>query len=323
MSGQLQPTTTTFETRQRIARLRTELQELLEEWFHLQNVVRPKITAAYDALFHELEVEIQRKTLEAAEIGRRAELFELKHRRGERITPDVARLINLMVDKEFKKMRQRVYEAFDMTAEERNTAAARAAEQQADSDFPKMYRTLVKKLHPDVSNESEKFGKYWDSVQTAFETKNAAHMRALFIALAGDETDTQTTYPDALTEQTVLEHQEQDLRQKVERERRKVQQLRSEEPFTLEVNLDNPLWVTAHRENLQHQIANKERDISRSREVLEKFTGRGTQSAASPDLRHKPPSPQEDSNGTAQPNDEKKQEDIQSDFFESTYFGKR
>jgi len=329
MPNEIEQSARTHELRGRIAALRKELEALLEEWFVLQHEVRPNITAKYDALFHELEVEIQRKALQAAEIGRRAELFGLKHRRGERITPEVVRLINTMVDKEFKKMRERMYEAFDMTAEERNTAAARAAGREADSDFPKMYRTLVKKLHPDVSDEREKFGKYWNSVQTAFETKNTSQMRALYLALAGDEAvQAPAMYPDLLTEERALEHQEADLRQKVEREQRKLRQLRCEEPFTLEANLGNPAWVIAHRENLEHQIANKEREISRSRRIVRELTGMDAEEAT---MRHNKPgthvtaeenAPNTGANAAASPENEQ-EADAENGFFDTTYFGNR
>ncbi len=253
-----------------IATLKQELHSLLEEWFSLEKVCRPKLTAEYDALFHDLETEIQRKTLEAAEIARKVELLGLKKQRGELITSDTTHLVDTIVAKEFERMRQRLHEVFDKPPDERNPLSARKI---SDDEFPKMYRAIVKKLHPDISESSDAFRKYWNSVQTAYETKNKEQMQVLFHVLADDEVNSTRHFVGNMTDISALESKEKELRQKVERERRKIQKLHNEEPFILSDLLKNTLWIAAQRKNLEDQINRKKKEISCARTAYSSLTG--------------------------------------------------
>ena len=304
MNSDLAQHTESVEIRSRIILLRKELQQLLEDWFHLSDVVRPALTARYDGLFGELEAQIQRKALEAAEIGRRAELLGLKHSRGERITPEVVRLVNIIVDKEFAVLSGRVVEAFGESAAKRSNDVDTAGNRE-DSEFPKMYRAIVKKLHPDVSGATEQFRKYWNGVQEAFETKNTSKMKAIYTALAGAEIgdDGGNTMPaETLSE---LRRQLRELEDNVGRERRKLAYLLSEEPFTLAEKLGHSDWIAAHRKKLEEQITRKERESFLSREAISQFTG----GAVSPEISEQP--------------DERERQANDDDFLGNTYFGNR
>lgn len=291
--------------RESISALRKELQTLIEEWFTLENVLRPELTAKYDALFGELEIEIQRKALEAADIGRRAELLAMKRQRGEVITSEIIQLVNTIVDNEFKKFRQRLYNDLE---EQHNIQKNSSASKPSDDDIPKMYRTIVKKLHPDVSDATDNFQKYWNVAQNAFETKNATQLRALYIVLAGDDLSKDNGhFRSSDDEFAELERQELDIRQKVEIERRKILRLWAEEPFTFENELDKKTWIDERKNFLRGQIEQKERDIIRSNELFFELTGSKfvseTEASADGNKKSRPFS--------------------DDDFFDNTYFGGR
>lgn len=294
----------TAQKRENISALRKELQSLIEEWFTLENVLRPELTAKYDALFGNLEIEIQRKALEAADIGRRAELLAMKQQRGEHITSDIIRLVNAIVDNEFKKFRQRLYDDLDGY----NAKQSASATKHSDDDIPKMYRTIVKKLHPDVSDATDNFQKYWNVAQNAFETKNAAQMRALYIVLAGDDLpEFDTRFNSSEDELAELEQQEYDLRQKVEIERRKISRLRNEEPFAFVDKLNRKEWIEERENFLRGQIEQKEREIKYRRDLFHELTGSKFVSET----------------GAATDENKKSEQFSDDDFFDNTYFGGR
>lgn len=305
MSAFLQLHEAMAKKRESVAALRKELQSLLEEWFVLENDMRPELTAKYDALFGSLEIEIQRKALEAADIGRRTELLTIKQQRGEHITDDVIRLVNIIVDNEFKRFRQRLYDDISGPAAKQNISQSKTS----DGELPQMYRAIVKKLHPDISDATDKFQKYWNAVQTAFETKNTTQMRALYAVLTGtDSNEYNMHFQNSEEEFADLERQEYDLQQKVGGEQRKILRLRAEEPFIFADRLDQPEWIEEREKFLRRQIEQKEREIKYSKELFRELTGY--------ELTSKTEIP---------PNDKNKNPEqfSDSDFFDNTYFGSR
>ena len=71
-----------------IKTIKEEINSIHEQYFYLNQQVKPLLLKEYDENFRVLEIEIQRKALEASELQRRAELLMMKHQRGEKLTPE-------------------------------------------------------------------------------------------------------------------------------------------------------------------------------------------------------------------------------------------
>jgi hypothetical protein len=156
------------ELRARRAACATRLAEILTEMQHIKNQVLPRLLDDYDTHFRTLEITLQKATLHAAELGRREELFRLKLERGEQLTERMIEVVNTIVDREFARVKKRIRETFDMTAQEREREATDRAERHNTGDFAKLYRAIVKKLHPDALG-----GEVYDSIGT--NTDNDTH----------------------------------------------------------------------------------------------------------------------------------------------------
>src|SRR6185369_2405284 len=127
-----------------------------------------------------------------------------------------------------------------------------------DGELPKLYRAIVKKLHPDVSTETDDFSKFWNSAQTAFENKNLQKMRSLYSLICSDNEETDTKkYPDSFSETMRLEAEIKELEIKLEREERKLCRLKNEEPFNLETKLKDGKWLSEQREKLEYELHKK------------------------------------------------------------------
>ncbi|CAN5460567.1 hypothetical protein BH10BAC6_BH10BAC6_05570 [soil metagenome] len=292
-----------------VARLRTQCEELrrqlrltAEEWHEMSTTRRRELTATYDLHFGSRERELQRTAIEAAEIHRRVELLNTKFARGEKITQEVIDRVNLIVDKEFERFHKRLREAFDMSRAERDRDMAARGDQAADGELTTLYRTLVKKLHPDVNQTTEEQHAAWQRVQDAYQQRNVSQLRSLIAMLEADDAsialDASITNVEELTAiVTTLEN-------RCDVERRKLERLRSEEPFCIAEQLTNNEWLAAHGAELDAGITDKRREISESQEFYRTLTG-----------------------GTAAPGTNvlktKDDQTFDSDFMDTTYFGQR
>ncbi len=294
----------TEELRTRAKELRLAIRTILDEWYTLQNIVRPRLLAEYDNHFREIEIEIQQKTLESSEIGRRVELLTLKKERGEKLTPEIISLVNTFVDKEFAKFHKRIREAYSMSAEQREQAAIKENHTDTNGELPKLYRAIVKKLHPDVSTETDEFSKFWHSAQQAFENKNLQKMRSLYSLICSESEQTDTRkYPDSLSETSRLEAEIKELEIHLEREERKLSRMKSEEPFILESSLKNGKWLTEHRQKLEYELHKKNAEINQFKALMKQLTGGKWEQASTPKMIE--------------------QENLDQEFMNSTYFSGR
>ena len=294
----------TEELRTRAKELRLAIRTILDEWYTLQNIVRPRLLAEYDNHFREIEIEIQQKTLESSEIGRRVELLTLKKERGEKLTPEIISLVNTFVDKEFAKFHKRIREAYSMSAEQREQAAIKENHTDTNGELPKLYRAIVKILHPDVSTETDEFSKFWHSAQQAFENKNLQKMRSLYSLICSESEQTDTRkYPDSLSETSRLEAEIKELEIHLEREERKLSRMKSEEPFILESSLKNGKWLTEHRQKLEYELHKKNAEINQFKALMKQLTGGKWEQASTPKMIE--------------------QENLDQEFMNSTYFSGR
>lgn len=245
------------------------LSELLEEWRHVRDEVNPKLLARYDELFRSLEIEIQRRTMEEKMLGRREELFRMKLERGEKLNDHTIRLIHSLVDKEFQRIRRQINEAFAQEHKPSPTPAERAA---SAEDLPKLYRAIVKKLHPDTAEAegNAHFSKFWNNAQEAYQNKNVERLRSIYemVCITGED-----VFDDVVTAEGTLRREVERLEHRIAAEERKLRELYESEPYTLRDVIDDPRWVQAQQHELEQELAAINREIERHTAFLSSILG--------------------------------------------------
>jgi len=287
--------------RQRVADAKAGLRAALDEWHHLSTDVRPRINAAYHAVFGELERELQHKAVDNAELFRRVELLSIKVARGERLTAEIIDLVNQVVTKEYSRFRRRVREAFDVSEEHRERSALGSLDTHEDAELVNMYRTLVKKLHPDAVGEGAEHGDVWHAVQNAYRERNASQMRSLLAVLGAVEVPSVESQSWDIQR---FQREVQTLEARLRVEERKLARLRGEEPFNLENVIDDELWRVRHFDELRASIAAKDKEIAENTTRYQELTGGtvplGTHAVKTED-----------------------EASFDEDFMKNTYFGRR
>jgi len=246
-----------------IQRLRNDLHQCLEKWFYVNQVKKVELLEKYDLLFKDSEVTIQKKSLELSEIQRRVELLMIKVHRGEKITPEIIASINYMVDKEYERLHERMYE-LSSSKQERNIRS-----ETDDSEIPKLYRLLAKKLHPDYNDVNPFTKRMWENTQQAYQHKDIRTLQSLYEILIGTNHDISSD-SDSLE---MLESQKKKLEATVGYEQKKLAKLLSQEPFTLEQQLSDDIWISFHRLELQKNIDQLENDIRQTQKRYKNIVG--------------------------------------------------
>lgn len=271
------PLTNELKERQNI--LLKRLREVMQEIHHIQETILPELYREYDKHFRALEIEVQRTTLIASELGRREELFRTKLLRGEVLSAQMIELVNTIVDKEFARMRKRFRESFEMDKTEREQAATRRNEAYNESEFAQLYREIVKKLHPDTNlpsthsttetafeQESNLFERFWHSAQDAYQRKSTRDLQVIYdLVVAGSNTSTTSIKIETIPE---LQREVTRLEGRLRVEERKLRDLTTGEPYSLQELMKSPTWCAAEQEKLRKEIGEQQRNAERSRIFL-------------------------------------------------------
>ncbi len=249
-----------------IENLRQQLRCCLEEWFHLTQVKKKELLELYDLHFRECEIVIQKKSLELSILQRRIELFMIKIQRGEKLTKDIIDSINYMVDKEYERLNERMNDIYSPNNEKQ------ISNNTDDSEIPKLYRILAKKLHPDYNTETDYTKQLWERTQNAYKNKDARILQSLYEVIVGQEKDNQDSI-NAQQSPESLEKQKGILENKLQYERKKNQKILLQEPFTLEKQLHDEIWIGFHKLELQKEIDAIESELQLAQQRYKTIAG--------------------------------------------------
>lgn len=245
---------------------REELLRLLNDRFILNNIVAPRLMFVYETIFGDLEIELINKNREASKLERRLELISIKLKRGEKLTKKTFEFIDEIVEREsvrngdtFKSRKTRVSSGINNGISNGSNLTRK--------DIPKLYRGLVKKLHPDaVGAETEHFQKYWDCVQDAYRSKNARRLKLFYQTLCGENYEPVAAESDDLQEKIKREIRE--LRINIAAEKRRIERLKRTEPFTIEEKINDKFWIARRKRILREKLFQADRQIRRHRRTL-------------------------------------------------------
>lgn len=273
------------------------LREVLLNLEQLENVILPELRQKYDANFREYEVKIQELTLQLSEKQRVNELLLLKYQRGEEITEKVVEFVLMFVQKEYAKFKTTEKKSTFGLQESASTVIS--TNNSLTEEMSRLYKELVKKLHPDSSQKDEKlFELFWCNVQESYEKQNIQRLRTYHSIVC-----TQLLSPNMFTSPTSekerLEAEISFLNRKITNEQKRISAYYSKEPYTFKESIENSEWIANHTKSLQDTMNRITLDIEQATKVFTTIT-KGVHIAP-----------------------KKEKGDFDKNFTESTYFGGR
>lgn len=251
--------------REQIEEQKQQLLELIEKWYYLRYVVQPRLQFEYEKIFGELESELEEKTSICDTMERKLELFFVKISRGMKINRKVWDFVEKSVSEPQVKnvsQNQKSSIGYSSTIPIRNNK-----EDHLNNELTKMYKALVKQLHPDLAGETEVFKKFWVPIQDAYKERNYSKIR-IFYKILNENFDNFDFQEDTIKK---FEEELKELRLMVAIERRVIERMLLQEPFIYEKNLKNPHWIEEHKKKLKEKIEFIEKQIDFNRRLLQKI----------------------------------------------------
>lgn len=251
------------ELREAINNLKCQLLELLDLYHYYQSDIYQRIMFLYDNIFGDLEDEIEEKNLKAKELEKKVEILKLKTRNNSPISEKSVKFMNMMMDREQKRISSR--DAQKPKNEKLANITNINCEVNDNYELPQLYRQLVKKLHPDVAGNTDDFRKYWDNIQHAYKSKDVDRIRYFYTTLCKD---INTDFPDPKIAVNTLKMELRDLEASINKQKRRINELKTQEPFSFEEKLNDKIWIAKRKNYLRDRLFQIDRKIQHSTKMI-------------------------------------------------------
>lgn len=239
----------------------------MNEWYNLNYEIKPQILYQYDLIFGEFEKKISSLTKIAAKMERKIEIFAIKVQRGEKLTKQTIEFVNKIVEKEF-----------ELKDKDLKSSIANSSPDQTDkynnnephSELTKLYRKLVKILHPDVSGNSEIAQKYWYAVQDSYQKGNLQRLKLILESISSDALINDKTF---IIDEDFLQKEISKIELMTEVEKRKIERMKLKEPLIFSEKLKDSLWIKQRSKKLQDRLLLLEKEIQTHHKMLKNIIG--------------------------------------------------
>lgn len=244
-----------------VEKLRTEVSMLLLEKDELRLVICKNIETAYMLALGDLEYNAFKLHCKVLRLKRKIDLIQAKKNRQEKIDLSV---IEQTLDREFAEYRQRLDEQIDKMNKALEHSKARPMTAEETAEAKKLYRIIVKHLHPDMNPDISpaELQLFYNAVQ-AYESGDLNSLRIIsqMVALPEMPDDRQQTSMAALSEE------KERLLKALEQIREQIAQIKSEFPYTMKDIVCDP-------ERIAEKRAETEAAISELKEAYDFYSAR-------------------------------------------------
>jgi len=218
-------------------------------------------------IFGEFEKKINSRSKIAAKLERKIEIFAIKVQRGEKLTSQTIDFVNKMVDKEFEKKESDLKRNFDNQNDNQND---KNKKNEPNSELTKIYRKLVKILHPDVSGDNEVAQKYWHAVQDSYLKGNLQRLKLILESISSNIIINDKNY---LIDEDFLLKEISKIELMTEVEKRRIERMKLKEPLIFSEKLKDSLWIKQRSKKLQERLILIEKEIQTHERMLKNIIG--------------------------------------------------
>jgi hypothetical protein len=217
------------------AALKTELAKLIADRDLLVNTVKKNLEALYISKVGKNEFELFSLECQAARLRRKIQLIQAFLNHGKEANP---LLIEKQLDDEYKEWEIKINEM----AAALNAGKARLKvlmPEKESRELQRLYRSLVKLLHPDVNREQDdKDRLLWYQAQNAYLLGDVEELKTIILLLEEPGRENTGKEPAGLIDGNI-----KFIREKVFSIMEYIRQIRLDFPFTIEDKISDPKWV--------------------------------------------------------------------------------
>ena len=245
--------------------LEERLLRLIVDKEELVSTVIPNLEAEYQIrigslMFHKfcLQTEINKAK-------RTIEIIQSSLNRGESAD---RQSIEKTLEVEFSDWEERLKEHLAMIEKAREIEKSRLSVEESEK-ITRLYRQLVRKLHPDINEETYLQNKsLWDQVQSLYQRSDLKGLESVWkIAQGLEELDS-----EAPSTMELMREREGRLKESIKEVRESIAEICSVHPYTLRDRLLDSKWVLVQRRILNKEIADLSVQKSRFKIMAEQMT---------------------------------------------------
>lgn len=258
---QLSPETAAL--RKAVEEARLSLAHLLGEWEELHQRELPWLLALYQEKLGAWELRQLELQTAVTRARRRLEKYRAAGQAGKR---PVLAVIDAELEHEFQLWQQKIAEAAQAFQQARSwIGKAEPVDPGHRAAVKKLYRQLVKTLHPDLFPALyEDLLARWEQVQAAYHADDLETLQAIAAAVPP------SALP-AVPSPGQLESELAALRSHADALTEKLDSLASHPPFTLKEHLADDAWIAQHREAIEARLPPLEAKLAAMEQQLQQL----------------------------------------------------
>lgn len=243
-----------------VEKLRTEISMLLLERDELRLVVCKNIETAYMLALGSIEYKAYELHCKVLRLKRKIDLIQAKKNRQEKV---VLSAIEELLDEEFAEYQRQLDEQINKMNKALDHSKGRPLTEEETKEIKKIYRNIVKALHPDLHPEVTlaQIQLFQNAVQ-AYENGDIDSLRIISTMVAEPVVPEQSE-----SGMTILAKEKERLTRTLELIREQIAEIKAEYPYTMKELVEAP-------EKIAEKKAELEKTINELKEAYELYSAR-------------------------------------------------
>ncbi|MCL2039946.1 MAG: hypothetical protein FWG85_05910 [Bacteroidetes bacterium] len=242
--------------------LKEQLLHLLTIWYKSQTELLQEILFLYENIFGNIETEIEQKEQNAKKLEQKFKILSTYLENNEPVKRQSIEFIDKLLfnndNTKFKKqntytnpknyfIRRDINKKLDTTANDK-------------IDIVSIYRHIVKKLHPDIIQESNIFKLCWANVQFCYQNQDAERLKMFYLILCGN-------YEGNIKIEALINEINQ-LKDYIEKQHKDNEYLQTQEPYCFKDKLSNEHWIIERKNTLRNKLVQVNKRITHNNRLL-------------------------------------------------------
>lgn len=231
-----------------VEKMRTELSMLLLERDELQFVICKNIETEYMLKLGSIEYKAYKAQCAALRLKRKIELIQAKKNRQEKV---IISAIEETLDSEFAEYQKQLNEQIDKMNDALKRSKAEVLSNEDNKKFKKLYRKIVKALHPDINPDvSEAQVQLFDNAVAAYKNGDLNTLKIIGEMVGNSPLPEQ--HKDALTQ---LNEEKERLQNLLKVIRDSIEQIKSKYPYTMKEIIEDEEQTEQKKKELENILS--------------------------------------------------------------------
>ncbi len=231
-----------------VEKMRTELSMLLLERDELRFVICKNIETEYMLKLGSIEYKAYKAQCAALRLKRKIELIQAKKNRQEKV---IISAIEETLDSEFAEYQKQLNEQIDKMNDALKRSKAEVLSNEDNKKFKKLYRKIVKALHPDINPDvSEAQVQLFDNAVSAYKNGDLNTLKIIGEMVGNSPLPEQ--HKDALTQ---LNEEKERLQNLLKVIRDSIEQIKSKYPYTMKEIIEDEEQTEQKKKELENILS--------------------------------------------------------------------